>query len=252
MYSRSVIILEDETRAANHLQRMLAKVAPEMTILAKLESVRDGVKYLQNNPEPELIFSDIQLADGLSFEIYRQVVVTCPIIFTTAYDHYAIEAFKTNGIDYLLKPIEEDRLRQAIEKVRHFSPGLVIEKILSISNPSSGKAYKSRFMVKVGDKIRSVPAEEILVFFSQEKASFIRTTDAHTYCIDYTLDQLEPMLDPERYFRINRKYIVAIDACTNILAWTNSRLRLKIDGIDDSDIIVARERVQDFKNWLDR
>lgn len=247
-----VIIFEDETRAANHLERLLAKVVPGMTVVARLESVRDGVKYLQNNPEPELIFSDIQLADGLSFEIYKQVAVRCPIIFTTAYDHYAIEAFQTNGIDYLLKPIEEERLRQAIEKAKHFSPALALEKILSISNPTSEKAYKSRFMVKVGDKIRSVPVEEILVFYSQEKASFIRTGDAHTYCIDYALDQLEPMLDPEKYFRINRKYIVSIDACTNILAWTNSRLRLKIDGIDDSEIIVARERVVEFKSWLDR
>jgi len=247
-----IIILEDETRAANHLQRLLAKVAPEMIIVAKLESVRDGVKYLQNNPEPELIFSDIQLADGLSFEIYKQVAVRCPIIFTTAYDHYAIEAFQTNGIDYLLKPIEEERLQQAIEKAKHFSPGLVLEKLLSITSPISEKAYKSRFMVKVGDKIRSIPVEEILVFYSQEKASFIRTSDAHTYCIDYALDQLEPMLDPEKYFRINRKYIVSIAACTNILAWTNSRLRLKIDGIDDSEIIVARERVVEFKSWLDK
>jgi DNA-binding LytR/AlgR family response regulator len=246
------IILEDETRAANHLERLLAKVAPNLVVLAKIESVRDGVKYLQNNPEPDLIFSDIQLADGLSFEIYKQVAVNCPIIFTTAYDHYAIEAFQTNGIDYLLKPIEEDRLRQAIEKAKHFSPGLVLEKLLAMNRPAGEKAYKSRFMVKVGDKIKSVPVEEILVFYSQEKASFIRTSDAHTYCIDYALDQLEPMLDPEKYFRINRKYIVSIDACTNILAWTNSRLRLKIDGIDDSDIIVARERVMEFKNWLDR
>ena len=247
-----VLILEDETRAANHLERLLAKVAPTILVIAKLESVRDGVKYLQNNPEPELIFSDIQLADGLSFEIYKQVAVTCPIIFTTAYDHYAIEAFQTNGIDYLLKPVEEERLLKAIEKARHFSPGLVLEKLLAMNRPAEEKAYKSRFMVKVGDKIKSVPVEEILVFYSQEKASFIRTSDAHTYCIDYALDQLEPMLDPEKYFRINRKYIVSIDACTNILVWTNSRLRLKIDGIDDSDIIVARERVVEFKSWLDR
>jgi DNA-binding LytR/AlgR family response regulator len=247
-----IIILEDETRAANHLERLLAKVAANMTVVARLESVRDGLKYLQNNPEPDLIFSDIQLADGLSFEIYKQVSVRCPIIFTTAYDHYAIEAFQTNGIDYLLKPIEEERLRKSIEKARHFSPGLVLEKLLAMNNPTSEKAYKSRFMVKVGDKIKSVPADDILVFFSQEKATFIRTADAHTYCIDYALDQLEPMLDPEKFFRINRKYIVSIDACTNILAWTNSRLRLKIDGIDDSDIIVARERVVEFKNWLDR
>jgi len=247
-----IIILEDETRAANYLERLLAKVAPNMVVISKLESVREGVKYLQNNPEPELIFSDIQLADGLSFEIYNQVSVKCPIIFTTAYDHYAIEAFKTNGIDYLLKPIEEERLIKAIEKAKHFSPGLVLDKILAINNPDNGKLFKSRFMVKVGDKIKSVPIEDILVFYSQEKASYIRTMDAHTYCIDYALDQLEPMLDTEKYFRINRKYIVSINACTNILAWTNSRLRMKIEGIDDSDIIVARERVMEFKNWLDR
>jgi len=246
-----VIILEDENRAANLLERLLSKVAPDMVVVARLESVRDGVKYLQNNTEPDLIFSDIQLADGLSFEIYNQVAVRCPIIFTSAYDHYAIEAFKTNGIDYLLKPIEEERLKQAIEKASHFSPGLMLEKILSINSPASAKAFKSRFMVKVGDKIKSVPAEEIMVFYSQ-KASFILTADKHTYCIDYTLDQLEPMLDPETYFRINRKYIVSISACTNILAWSNSRLRLKIEGTDDPDIIVARERVQEFKNWLDR
>jgi DNA-binding LytR/AlgR family response regulator len=247
-----IIILEDEPRAARHLERMLAKVAPEMKVGAKLESVRDGIKYLQSNPEPELIFSDIQLADGLSFEIYNQVPVRCPIIFTTAYDHYAIEAFKTNGIDYLLKPIEEERLIQAIEKVRHFTPGLILEKLKSMNHESSGKLYKSRFMVKVGDKIRSIPVEDIRIFYSQEKANFIRTSDHHTYCVDYALEQLEPLLDPEQFFRINRKYIVSIDACTNILAWTNSRLRLKIDGIDDSDIIVARERVQEFKSWLDR
>jgi len=247
-----IIILEDETRAANHLERLLTKVAPNMIVVARLESVRDGLKYLQNNQEPDLIFSDIQLADGLSFEIYKRVSVRCPIIFTTAYDHYAIEAFQTNGIDYLLKPIEEERLRKAIEKAEHFSPGLSLEKILSISKTASEKAYKSRFMVKVGDKIKSVPADDILVFYSQEKASFIRTINAHNYCIDYALDQLEPMLDPEKFFRINRKFIVSIDACTNIMAWTNSRLRLKIDGIDESEIIVARERVVEFKMWLDR
>jgi DNA-binding LytR/AlgR family response regulator len=247
-----ILIFEDETRAANHLERLLSKVAPEMMIVARIESVRDGIRFLQTNAEPELIFSDIQLADGLSFEIFRQVGVRCPIIFTTAYDHYAIEAFQTNGIDYLLKPIEEERLQKAIEKAQHFSPGLVLEKLLAMNKPVAEKVYKLRFMVKVGDKIKSIPVEEILAFYSQEKATFVRTADAHTYCIDYALDQLEPMLDPEKYFRINRKYMVSIEACTNILAWTNSRLRLKIEGIDDTEIIVARERVQEFKMWLDR
>ena len=247
-----VIIFEDEPRAANHLERLLAKFAPNMAVIARLESVRNAIKYQHNNPEPELIFSVIQLADGLSFEIFNHLDVRCPIIFTTAYDHYAIEAFKTNGIDYLLKPIEEERLQKAIEKAGHFSLGLFIEKLLAMNNPTFEKTYKSRFMVKLGDKIKSVPVEDILLFYSQEKATFIHTPEGRTYCIDYSLDQVEPMLDPEFFFRINRKYIVSIQACTYILAWTNSRLRLKIDGVDDPDIIVARERIQEFKNWLDR
>jgi len=247
-----VVILEDEPRAANHLERLLTKVAPNMIIIAKLDSVRDGLKFLQTNPEPDLLFSDIQLADGLSFEIFNQFAVRCPIIFTTAYDHYAIDAFKTSGIDYLLKPIEEERLSKAIEKARQFSPGLILEKMIRLNNPAYGKSYKSRFMVKVGDKIKSIPVEEILAFFSQEKGTYLLTSDKHNYNIEYTLDQIEQMLDPEIYFRINRKYIVSIQTCTNILAWTNSRLRLKIEGINDPDIFVARERVPEFKNWLNK
>lgn len=246
----NVIILEDETRAANYLERLIQKVGPEMKVVAKFESVRDAVPFLTTHSDIELIFSDVQLADGLSFEIFRLVQVKCPIIFTTAYDHYAIEAFKTNGIDYLLKPVEEERLQRAIEKVKQFSPSIALEKLLSITSPT--KTYKSRFMVKVGDKIKSIPIEEIMAFYSLEKATYLHTTSNRDYCIDYSVDQLESLLDPGICFRINRKYIVSIHACNNILAWTNSRLRLKIEGIGDDDIIVARERVQDFKDWLDR
>jgi len=248
----NVIILEDESRAANYLERLLQKVAPNMKVVAKIESVRDAVPYLQSNLDIALIFSDVQLADGLSFEVFEQFHVKCPIIFTTAYDHYAIEAFKTNGIDYLLKPVEEERLKQAIEKVNMFSPVVSMETLLSIKHAGSAKTYKSRFMVKVGDKIKSIPIEEIPAFYSLEKATYLHTASNRDYCIDYSIDQIEELLDPGLFFRINRKYIVSIQACSNILAWTNSRLRLKIDGINDEDIIVARERVQDFKEWLDR
>jgi DNA-binding LytR/AlgR family response regulator len=247
-----VIILEDESRAANYLERLLQKVAPEMKVVAKIESVREAVPYLQSNLDIALIFSDVQLADGLSFEIFKQVSVKCPIIFTTAYDHYAIEAFRTNGIDYLLKPVEEDRLRKAIEKTKLFTSSLALEKLLMLGNAVSAKTYKTRFMVKVGDKIKSVQTDEILAFYSLEKATYLHTTSNRDYSIDYSIDQLETLIDPAICFRINRKYIVSIKACTNILAWTNSRLRLKIEGINDEDIIVARERVQDFKDWLDR
>ncbi len=248
----NVIILEDEKRAANYLERLIQKVAPEMAVIAILESVRDAVPFLNTHSGIDLIFSDVQLADGLSFDIFSQVQVKCPIIFTTAYDHYAIEAFKTNGIDYLLKPVEEDRLKKAIEKTKMFSQSLAIEKLLAITNSAAIKTYKSRFMVKVGDKIKSIPIEEIQAFYSLEKATYIHTASNRDYCIDYSIDQLESLVDPGICFRINRKYIVSIQSCTNILAWSNSRLRLKIEGINDDDIIVARERVQDFKEWLDR
>jgi len=248
----NVIILEDESRAANYLERLIHKTAPEMKVVAKLEAVRDAVPFLSAHTEIDLIFADVQLADGLSFEIFSKVQVKCPIIFTTAYDHYAIEAFKTNGIDYLLKPVEEERLKKAIEKTKMFSSSLALDKLLALTNTSSAKTYKSRFMVKVGDKIKSIPIEEILAFYSLEKATYIHTTSNRDYCIDYSIDQLETLLDPEHCFRISRKYIVSIHACTNILAWTNSRLRLKIEGINDDDIVVARERVQEFKDWLDR
>jgi DNA-binding LytR/AlgR family response regulator len=247
-----VIILEDETRAAGYLERLIQKVAPEMAVVAKIESVREAVPYLEAHGDIGLIFSDVQLADGLSFEIFKQVAVSCPIIFTTAYDHYAIEAFKTNGIDYLLKPVEEERLTKAIEKSKLFTPSLALEKMLMLGNTVSAKTYKARFMVKVGDKIKSIPVEEILAYYSLEKATYLHTNSNRDYCIDYSIDQLETLLDPALYFRISRKYIVSIQACTNILAWTNSRMRLKIEGINDENIIVARERVQEFKEWLDR
>jgi DNA-binding LytR/AlgR family response regulator len=248
----NVIILEDEIRAANHLARLIEKIAPEMTIVARLDTVRDAVTFLHANTNIGLIFSDIQLADGLCFELFPQVSLNCPVIFTTAYDQYAIEAFKTNGIDYLLKPIEEDRLNKAIEKAKKFSPALAFEKIMALASGSINKNYKSRFMVKAGDKIKSIPIEDVLAFYSMGKATFLYNRTNISYCIDYSLDQLELLLNPDIYFKINRKYIVSMQACSNILAWSNSRLRLKIEGISDQDIIVARERVNDFKKWLDR
>ena len=247
-----VIILEDESRAASHLERLLLKVAPEMKVIARLETIRQAVPFLAAHPEIDIVFSDVQLADGLSFEIFRQVDTRCPIIFTTAYDHYAIEAFKTNGIDYLLKPVEEGRLKQAIDKSRMFSPGMMFEKLLTLQHLTSDKTYKTRFLVKVGEKIKSIPVEEILAFYSLEKATYIHTLTHRDYCIDYSIDQLETMLNPGSCFRINRKYIVSIKACTQILTWSNSRLKLKIEGFEDEDIIVARERIQDFKAWLDQ
>lgn len=248
----NVLILEDETRAASHLQRLIASVAPEMKVISVFDTVREAVVYLQTNPAISLIFSDVQLADGLSFEIFRQAEVHCPIIFTTAYDTYAIEAFNTNGIDYLLKPIEEDRLKQAIHKARQLSPQMDLSKLLNLSGLPPRKHSKSRFMVKVGEKIRTIPVEEVKAFYSFEKATYLHTTSNRSYIIDYSLDDLHQLLDEDHFFRINRKYIVSLEACSHMYAWSNSRIKLDIEGIDDPKIVVAREKVQDFKQWLDR
>lgn len=248
-----ILIIEDETRAANRLEKLITHLKPGSTILGKLESVRDSVGFLKDNESPDLILSDIQLADGLSFEIFRKVAVRCPIIFTTAYDQYAIEAFNTNGIDYLLKPIEEERLAKALDKLRNLTSvqpelGAVLD--LLSKQSIAAKSFKSRFMVKVGEQIKTIQTERIRAFYSFDRATFIFTDDQHNYIIDFTLDQLEEMLDPAKFFRVNRKYFLSLDACSKIYAWSNSRLKIEIEGLDD-EVIVARDRVGRFKEWLD-
>ena len=246
----NVVILEDENRAANHLQRLIASVAPEIKVISVFETVRDSVEFLKTNPAISLVFSDVQLADGLSFEIFKQVELPCPIIFTTAYDTYAIEAFNTNGVDYLLKPVEEERLKQAIQKAKKFANQFDLSQLANLMAPQ--KKTKSRFMVKVGEKIRTIPIADILLFYSFEKATYLNTNSNRNYIIDYSLDELQILLDEALFFRINRKYIVSLEACSQMYAWSNSRLKLDIDGVDDSHIVVAREKVQEFKQWLDR
>jgi len=246
-----VIILEDENRAVNHLLRLIRRVAPEIEVIRTFETVRESIAFLEQEPPVELILSDVQLADGLSFEIFSRVRVQCPIIFTTAYDTYAIEAFNTNGIDYLLKPIEEERLKRALDKAQQFTSNVGLESLLGHKPNPENTRTKSRFMVKVGEKIRTIMVEDILAFYSFEKTTYLHTRAHRDYIIDYSLEDLENMLDQRMFFKINRKYIVSIEACSQIIAWSNSRLKIDIDGIDDQKIVVARERVYAFKRWLD-
>lgn len=246
-----IVILEDEGRAVNHLKRLIAEVAPHMELAGTFETVSEALSFLEQDPPVDLIFSDVQLADGSSFEIFSRLRISCPIIFTTAYDSYAIEAFNTNGIDYLLKPIEAERLRQAIEKAAQLSSKGRLDDLLSLITSRDTRSYKSRFMVKVGEKIKTIMTEEILAFYSFEKTTYLFTRDKRNYIIDYSMEDLESLLDPGHYFRINRKYMVSIEACRQIIAWSNSRLKIDIDGIDDHKIVVARERVREFKQWLD-
>jgi DNA-binding LytR/AlgR family response regulator len=252
----NILIIEDEPQAAQRLERLVKELIPQGKIVASIDTVKKAVQWFKSNPAPDLALMDIQLADGISFQIFEQCQVKSPVIFTTAYDEYALKAFKVNSIDYILKPVDKDELKTALDKLRNFT-GNESETKQLLDNIGQAvqmlmKKYKSRFVIKVGEHLKTVEVENIRYFFSQEKATFCVTDENRNFILDFTLEQLEDMLDPEIFFRINRKYLVRSAAIQDIISYTNSRLKLVIRGSQDTDIIVARERVQEFKEWLDK
>lgn len=252
----NVLIIEDEPHAAQRLETLIKKLVPTIVVLSKIDTVMKSVEWIKNHPAPDLIFMDIQLADGISFQIFEQCEVKSPVIFTTAYDEYALKAFKVNSIDYILKPVDKDELEKALKKYHTLvsggmKSGMKLDNIEQAIQMLS-KKYKTRFVIKVGEHLRSVEVTDILFFLSLEKATFCYTKDARKNILDFTLDQLEGLLDPALYFRINRKYIVSTESIQDMFSYANSRLKLILKNSDDRDVIVARERVQEFKEWLDR
>jgi DNA-binding LytR/AlgR family response regulator len=252
---RKVVIVEDEMLAAKRLQRLLTETETEYTILAILDSVKNTAKWLANNEPPDLLFMDIQLGDGLSFEVFEIVDVNCPVIFITAFNEYAIEAFKLNSIAYLLKPIDAKDLAQALAKYKGlgemFNKLKLKQQVTEMKN-SLMEGYKKRFMIKVGEHLKSVDTTDIAYFFSRDKASYLRTFEGRSFLLDHTLEQLCDMLDPLMFFRISRKYVVNLNAINDIISYSNSRLELHLPHQEEKNIIVSRERVKDFKEWLDR
>ncbi len=247
-----ILIIEDENRAANRLKVLLHEIDPAFNIVETIDTVRDSIKFLQENTV-DLILSDIQLADGISFEIYQAVQVNSPIIFTTAYDQYAINAFDTNGIDYIIKPIEKDRLVKAIKKFKDLNQpqSIDIQNLVKlVNNPE--QSYKKRFMIKVGDKIKSIETHEINAFYSLKKGTFLLTNTGRNYVLDYSLEDVNKMINPNQFFKINRKIIVAFNSIQEIIAHSNSRLKLIIPHLEMDEIVVAREKVNEFKQWLDQ
>ncbi|WP_411767103.1 LytR/AlgR family response regulator transcription factor [Winogradskyella sp. A3E31] len=250
----NIIIIEDEKPSARRLQRMLTALDFEANTM--LHSVEESIEWFQNNEHPDLIFLDIQLSDGLSFEIFEAIDIKSAVIFTTAYDEYALQAFKLNSIDYLLKPIDEDDLKNAIDKFKGRNPQkqdvtLNFEDIKKLLVNPIEREYKKRFSVKVGQHIKLIPIEDIECVYSENKGTYLFTTDKRNYLLDLTLDQLEDELEPQVFFRVNRKFFININAIKDIISYTNSRLKIILKHYDEEDIIVARERVKDFKNWLD-
>lgn len=250
----NVIIIEDEKPSARYLKRMLEK--ENVNVRQMLHSVGEALEWFQNNPHPDLIFLDIQLSDGLSFEIFDVVQIKSAIIFTTAFDEYALQAFKLNSIDYLLKPIDQDDLHIAVNKYKTFQPTAQnvqfdfedIKKLLV--NPVA-QEYKKRFTTKIGQHIKMIPVDEIECFYSENKGTYAHTTEGRDYLLETTLEQLESELSPEFFFRISRKFYVNINSIKDIISYTNSRLQLKMNSYKEQEVIVARERVKDFKLWLE-
>ena len=250
----NVIIIEDEKPSARRLQRMLKSLDVEAETM--LHSVEESIAWFTANEHPDLIFLDIQLSDGLSFEIFEAIDIKSAIIFTTAYDEYALQAFKLNSIDYLLKPIDEDDLKTAVEKFKGRAPQKQsvtldfsdIKKLLV--NPIE-REYKKRFSVKVGQHLKLINIEDIECIYSENKGTYVFTNEGRNYLLDQTLDQLEDELEPHVFFRVSRKFYVNINAIKDMVSYTNSRLKNILNHFKEQDIIVARERVKDFKNWLE-
>ena len=248
------IIIEDEQLAAKRLRTLIEDVTSDYEFVAKFDSVESASISLPAL-NYDLLFMDIQLADGLSFDIFDQIDIQKPIIFTTAYDEFALKAFKTNSVDYLLKPIAGDELANAIKKFeKNFNKpkpapaSSDLENLIKALQPSG----KERFVVKVGEHLKTVDTKDIQLIYSQDKGTYLFTEAGKRFLVDYTLDKVEEMVSSEQFFRISRKFIVHINYIKDIIAFTNSRLEIIIDHFDEDQIIVARERVGDFKSWLDR
>ncbi len=251
----NVVIIEDEKPAARRLKRMLEKFGINAQVM--LHSVEESLNWFQSNAQPDLIFLDIQLSDGLSFEIFEEININSAIIFTTAYDEYALKAFKLNSVDYLLKPIDEDELNTAIKKFNDHHPKesniqVNINDIRKLLINPVDRKFKKRLTIKIGQQIKIIHVDEIECFYSENKSTYIHTHTNRNYLLDGSLDYWQDLLDPDSFFRVNRTFIIHINAINNIISFTNSRLKLMLQSFKDYEIIVSRERVKYFKDWIDR
>ena len=256
-----VLIIEDEDLAVKKLQKTLQSVDANAEVVGITDSIRSSVAWLESNPSPDLILMDIELADGQSFEIFDKTEVKSTVIFTTSYDEYALKAFKVNSVDYLLKPIQKDDLQQALEKLRKMknmygattadSPALNVESLVKeLQQKLQPKEFRKRFLVKHAQKLVSVDVADIAYFYSDGRLNFFKTRDNKKFVVDYTMDELEEMLDPDAYFRISRSFYVSVDCIDQIHEYFGNRLLLQLKPAVDKEAIVSREKVTEFKKWM--
>ncbi|MCK3683995.1 LytTR family DNA-binding domain-containing protein [Maribellus sp. YY47] len=249
----NVVIVEDERLAAERLADILQAVDQQIKVLKVLESVEEAVNWFSSHSSPDLVFMDIQLEDGISFEIFDEVKIEAPVIFTTAFDEYAIRAFKVNSVDYLLKPINREELAGALLKFKKkYNEQLDFElKVRRVIENVSNR-YKSRFFIKIGMRFQSVPVSRICCFFVEERNTFLKTAEGKIYDLDQSLDQLQSLVDPEQFFRVNRNFLVNINCIVEVVSYSTNRLKLKLEKDFEEGIIVSRDKVTDFKRWMDK
>jgi DNA-binding LytR/AlgR family response regulator len=256
----NIFIVEDEDLAVKKLKKTLQSVDENIAIVGEADSIRSSVSWLESNPTPDLILMDIELADGQSFEIFNHTQVKSPVIFITSYDEYALKAFKVNSIDYLLKPVQKEDLQAALDKFKqmkklyHEEPApkeinldLIVKEL---QQKLQTKEFRKRFLVKLGQKLVSVDVSDIAYFFSDGRLNFFKTTDNKKYVVDYTMDELAEMLEPDKFFRISRSFFISVDSVDQIHDYFGNRLLLHLKPETDKEAIVSREKVSEFKSWL--
>lgn len=256
----NILIVEDEDLAVKKIQKTLASIDPDAVITGVTDSIKATVEWLESNAKPDLILMDIELSDGQSFEIFSRITVESPVIFTTSYDEYALKAFKVNSIDYLLKPIQKEDLETALDKYRQMksvygsgpaTSGLSMDALIKeLSRKLQPKEYRKRFLVKHAQKLVSIETEEIAYFFSDGRLNFFKTYDNKKFVVDYTMDELEDMLDPDRYFRISRSFYISVDSVDQIHDYFGNRLLLNLKPAVEKEAIVSREKATEFKKWM--
>jgi DNA-binding LytR/AlgR family response regulator len=246
-----VLIIEDEQPAARKLIRLLTEIDSHIEITGILGSVVEATNWLLSSPPSDLILMDVQLEDGICFEIFENINITTPVIFTTAFDEYTLKAFKVNSVDYLLKPVKQEELRSAIKKYKNIH-AQNHQQFTSVTEQMLQPTRKERFLIKIGEHYKAVEITEINFFYIRERCCFLFTDQGKTYPLDYSLDKIETLLNPAKFFRINRNMIVNISAIKDILAYSSNRLKLTLDQWNEEDVLVSRERVSEFKKWIDR
>jgi two-component system response regulator LytT len=247
------VIIEDESLTANRLKRMLKEVTTDIEIISLLQTVKETLDWLDCNEEPDLYFMDIQLSDGLSFDIFLERDITKPVIFTTAFDEYAIKAFKSNGIDYLLKPVTLENISESVRRYISYTPASLVSNLKEILRDISvgQRSYKSNFLVEWREQLLSIPACDVAYFHLSNKMTHMITMDKKSYALTYSLDQLEKEIDPRFFYRINRQFIVSRQCIKEIYLYFGNRLKINLNLPANEDALVSRKRVSEFKEWLD-